>query len=55
MNLLKIQKNHFPEDIIKVEVALLNYIGAIDPKILKAEFPDIKWKYLTKKLAYPYE
>ena len=24
-------------------------------KILKTEFPDNKWKYLTKKLAYPDE
>ena len=23
-------------------------------ELLKTEFPD-KWKYLTKKLAYPYE
>ena len=24
-------------------------------KNLKTEFPDNKWKYLTEKLAYPYE
>ena len=24
-------------------------------KILKTDFPDIKWKYITKKIAYPYE
>ena len=29
-------------------------MGENDLKILKTEFPD-KWKYLTKKLAYPYE
>ena len=29
-------------------------MGENDPKLLKTEFPD-KWKYLTKKLAYPYE
>ena len=29
-------------------------MGETDLKILKKEFPD-KWKYLTKKLAYPYE
>ena len=34
--------------------SLLNYIGEKDLKILKTGFPD-KWKYLTKKLAYPYE
>ena len=30
----------------------LNYMRENDLKILKTEFPD-KWKYLTKKLAYP--
>ena len=35
--------------------ALLNYIGENDLNILKTEFPDNKWKYLTKKLAYPYD
>ena len=29
-------------------------MGETDPKLLKTEFPD-KWKFLTKKLAYPYE
>ena len=29
-------------------------MGEHDLKILKTEFTD-KWKYLTKKLAYPYE
>ena len=29
-------------------------MGEHDLKTLKTEFPD-KWKYLTKKLAYPYE
>ena len=29
-------------------------MGANDLKIIKTEFPD-KWKFLTKKLAYPYE
>ena len=43
-----------PEKIKDLEKALLNYMGESDPKILKTEFPD-KWKYLTKKLAYPYE
>ena len=33
---------------------LLDYIGEHDLKILKTECPD-KWKYITKKLAYPYE
>ena len=35
--------------------ALLNYIGENDPNILKTEFPDNKWKCLTKKVAYPYD
>ena len=26
-----------------------------DLEILKTEFPDNKWKYLTKKMACPYE
>ena len=29
-------------------------MGENDLKLLKTGFPD-KWKYLTKKLAYPYE
>ena len=36
------------------EEALLDYMGENDLKILKTGFP-VKWKYLTKKLAYPYE
>ena len=39
---------------IKILEALLNYMRENDLKILKTGFPD-KWKYLTKKLAYPYE
>ena len=47
-------KKKYPDKINELEEALLNYIGAHDLKILKKVFPD-KWKYLTKKLAYPYE
>ena len=47
-------KKKYPEKINNLEEALLNYMGEYDLKILKAEFLD-KWKYLTKKLAYPYE
>ena len=47
-------KKKYPDKINELEEALLNYIGEHDLKILKKEFPD-KWKYLTKKLAYPYE
>ena len=49
----KIEEN-YPEEIENLEEALLIYIGENDLKILKTGFPD-KWKYLTKKLAYPYE
>ena len=48
-----LKKNH-PDKIKNLEEALLNYMGENDLKILKSEIPD-KWKYSTKKLAYPYE
>ena len=47
-------KKNYPEEIKNLEEALLNHMGENDPKILKTGFPD-KWKYLTKKPAYPYE
>ena len=47
-------KKDYPNEIKNLEEALLNYIGENDLKILKTGLPD-KWKYLTKKLAYPYE
>ena len=47
-------KKDYPDKIKNLEEALLNYIGENDPKTLKPGVPD-KWKYLTKKLAYPYE
>ena len=47
-------KRDYPNKIIKLEEALLNYMGENDLKILKTGFPD-KWKYLSKELAYPYE
>ena len=47
-------KKKYPDKVNEIEEALLTYRGEHDPKILKTEFPD-KWKYLTKKLAYPYE
>ena len=47
-------KKDYPKEIEKLEEALLNYIAENVLKLLKTEFPD-KWKYLTKKLAYPYE
>ena len=52
---IKDLKKDYPEEIKKLEEeSLLNYMGENDLKILKTGFPD-KWKFLTKKLAYPYE
>ena len=47
-------KKYYPEEIENLEKVFLDYMGENDLKILKIGFPD-KWKYLTKKLAYPYE
>ena len=47
-------KEYYPEEIKNLEEVFLDYIGENDLKILKDGFPD-KWKFLTKKLAYPYE
>ena len=47
-------KKDYPEEIKNLEEALLDYMGENDLIILKTGFPK-KWKYLTKKLAYPYE
>ena len=33
-------KKDYPEEIIKLEEVLLNYIGENDLKLLKTEFPD---------------
>ena len=51
---IKVFKKEFPDKIKELEEALLDYMGENDVEILKTGFPD-KWKYLTKKLAYPYE
>ena len=51
---IKDLKKDYPEEIKNLEEALLNYVGENDLKIIKTGFPDM-WKYLTKKLAYPYE
>ena len=47
-------KKKYPDKINELEEAFLDYVGENDLKLLKTEFPD-KWRYLTKKLAYPYE
>ena len=43
-------KKDYPDEINKLEEALLDYMGENDLKILKTGFPD-KWKYLTKKIS----
>ena len=48
-------KKEDPDKIKKLEEASLNYMGKNDFKNLKTEVLDIKWKFLTKKLAYPFE
>ena len=47
-------KKYYPNEIEKLEESLLIYMVENDLKLLKLEFPE-KWKYLTKKLAHPYE
>ena len=51
---IKDLKKDYPDKIIELEEALINYIGENDLKISKTGLP-YKWNYLTKKLAYPYE
>ena len=47
-------KKDFPDEIKKLEEASNSYISESDLKFLKTEFTD-EWKYLNRKLAYPYE
>ena len=47
-------KKKYSDKINELEEAFLDYVGENDLKLLKTEIPD-KWRYLTKKLAYPYE
>ena len=49
-----LKKKDYPNEIERLEKILYNDIRENDPKLLKIEFPD-RWKYLTKKLAYPFE
>ena len=51
---IKDLKKDYRDKINELEEALFDYMGEKDFKIIKTGFPD-KWKYLTKKLAYPYE
>ena len=48
-------KKDYPDKIAILEEASHNDLVENDPKFLKTEFSGNKWKYLTKKLAYPYE
>ena len=51
---IKDLEKDYSNEIKNLEEALLNYMGENDLKLLKTRFAD-EWKYLTKKLAYPYE
>ena len=52
---IKDLKKDYTEKIIKLEEALLKYMSENDLEILKNDLSDNRWKYLTKKLANPYE
>ena len=47
-------KKKDPDKTNELEEVLLNYMGENDVKTLKTGFPD-NWKFLSEKLAYPYE
>ena len=47
-------KKDYPNEIENLEEALINFMRENDLKILKTGFPN-KWKFLTKKLACPYD
>ena len=51
---IKDLKKDYPNEIKNLEEALLDYMGENDLKVLKTGLLD-KWKFLTKKLAHPYE
>ena len=51
---IKDLKKDYPNEIKNLEEAPLDYMGENDLKILKTGFSD-KWKYLTKKPAFPNE
>ena len=42
-------KKVHPKKFMKLEEALIQYMGENDPKTLKSEVSDNKWKYLIKK------
>ena len=51
---IKDLKKDYPDKVNESEEASLDYMGENDLEKIKIGFPD-KWKFLTKKLAYPYE
>ena len=51
---IKDLEKDYPDKIVELEEALLEYLLENDLKILKTGFPD-KWNFLSKKIAYPYE
>ena len=48
-------KKDYPDEINKLEEALIKYLGDNELKILKSEFPDNWWNYLTKNLSHLFE
>ena len=46
---MKILQKYHPDKIEKLEDSLINFIAGKDLEILKTEFPDNKWKFLSKK------
>ena len=48
-------KKDYPDEIELIEETSLNYMGDNHLELLKTEFPVKKWKYLFRKLEYPYE
>ena len=47
---IKDLKKDYPDKIVELQEALLDYMGENDLKNLKTGFPD-KWNFLTKKIA----
>ena len=52
---IKDLKKGYPDKFTELEEISIIWIGENDLVILKTEFADIERKYLTKKLAYPYD
>ena len=52
---VKYLEKDYLDEIVKYCETLNIYLSEIDPKTLNTQFPDKKWNYLTKTLAYAYE